>query len=80
MSPRDALLARVHAPDTEVPTDRAADATVHHLDELLLHLHLCILGEQRVIDADLAKLVLDDRNSLAVRRLHREESCVRARM
>merc|ERR1719375_1803975 len=45
----------------------AADAAVHHLDELLLGLHLRVLLEQLVVNADLAELVLDDRELLAVR-------------
>mmetsp|Transcript_19262 Transcript_19262/g.44278 ORF Transcript_19262/g.44278 Transcript_19262/m.44278 type:complete len:439 (-) Transcript_19262:38-1354(-) len=52
----------------EILPHRAADATVHHLEDLLLGLHLGVLGEQRVVDADLAELVLDHRDLLPVRR------------
>ena len=33
----------------------AADASIHHLDDLLICLHLGVLLEQRVINADFAK-------------------------
>ena len=52
--------------DHEVLPDSAAEAAVHHLNDLLFSLHTCILGDQRVIDADLSKLVLDDGELLAV--------------
>ena len=65
-------LARRHAlrelveDDDEVLAHGAADASVHHLDDLLVGLHLGVLLQQRVVDANLAKLVLDHRNLLAV--------------
>ena len=51
----------------EVLADGAADAPVHHLDDLLIGLHLSVLGEKCVIDAHLTKLVLDDGELLSVR-------------
>ena len=44
----------------------AADAAVHHFDNLLLDLHLRVLGHERVVNADVTKLVFDDRDLLAV--------------
>ena len=52
--------------DDEVLAHRTADAPVHHLDDLLLGLELGVLLQQGIIDADLAELVLDDRQLLAV--------------
>eukprot|EP00955_Chlamydomonas_euryale_P118613 366551-Chlamydomonas_euryale.AAC.36 len=52
----------------EVLANRAADAAVHHLNDLLLTLHLCVLCQQRVVDADIPKLILDHCKPLAVRR------------
>mmetsp|Transcript_62323 Transcript_62323/g.165422 ORF Transcript_62323/g.165422 Transcript_62323/m.165422 type:complete len:343 (+) Transcript_62323:523-1551(+) len=52
----------------QVLTDGAADAAVHHLDDLLVGLHLGVLLQQLVIDANLAEFILDDGNLLAVRR------------
>ena len=57
--------------DDEVLPDGAADAAVHHLDDLLFRLLTRVPGDQRVVDADLAKLVLDDGQLLAV--LRREQ-------
>jgi hypothetical protein len=46
--------------------DGAADAAVHHLDDLLVGLDLGVLGEEGVVDPHLSELVLDDRQLLAV--------------
>lgn len=40
----------------EVPTDGAADAAVHDFDDLLVD----VFGENFLVDADIAKLILDD--------------------
>jgi len=50
----------------QVLPDGATDAAVHHLNELLLGLNRRILLEQFVIDADVAKLVLDRSRSNSV--------------
>jgi hypothetical protein len=49
----------------EVSPHRAADATVHHLDDLLVRL----FREDALVDADVAKLVLDDREPQPVVRV-----------
>ena len=46
------LLERLH----EVSTDGAADAAVHDLDDLLVD----VLGQNFLVDADVAKLIFDD--------------------
>jgi hypothetical protein len=48
--------------DHQVATDSAADAAVHHLDDLLVRL----LGENALVDAHLAELILDDGESQSV--------------
>mmetsp|Transcript_2132 Transcript_2132/g.6575 ORF Transcript_2132/g.6575 Transcript_2132/m.6575 type:complete len:291 (-) Transcript_2132:97-969(-) len=71
----DAVQAQLARPDSrgellehgdQVRTDRAADAAVHHLDDLLIRLHLRVLLKQHVIDANIAELILDDGDLLAV--------------
>mmetsp|Transcript_24244 Transcript_24244/g.79829 ORF Transcript_24244/g.79829 Transcript_24244/m.79829 type:complete len:290 (-) Transcript_24244:91-960(-) len=52
--------------DDQVLPDGAADAAVHHLDDLLVRLHLRVLLKQHVIDANVAELILDDGDLLAV--------------
>ena len=49
--------------DDEVLAHRAADAPVHHLDDLLRLVLLHVLLEQRVVDADLAEFILNDGHS-----------------
>ena len=51
----------------QVLPDGAADAPVHHLEELLILLNLGVTCEQRVVDAHVAELVLDDGDLLPVR-------------
>ena len=50
----------------QVLPDGAAYAAVHHLDDLLVGLHPRVLREQRVVDANVAELVLDDGDLLAM--------------
>ena len=53
---RGLALGELLEDDDQVLADGAADAAVHHLDNLLVGLHLGVLCEERVVDADLAKL------------------------
>mmetsp|Transcript_67804 Transcript_67804/g.189269 ORF Transcript_67804/g.189269 Transcript_67804/m.189269 type:complete len:318 (+) Transcript_67804:588-1541(+) len=46
----------------------AADAAVHHLNDFLVSLHLGVLFDELIVDADLAELILDDCDLLPVRR------------
>ena len=69
--PRLDALAKLAEHDDQVLPHGAADAPVHHLDNLLVGLHLGVLCQQRIINANLAEFVLDDRNLFAVRRLHK---------
>ncbi len=50
----------------EILTHGTADAAVHHLDELLLGLHLGVLLEEIIIDTNLTELVLNDGQLLTV--------------
>mmetsp|Transcript_73987 Transcript_73987/g.211274 ORF Transcript_73987/g.211274 Transcript_73987/m.211274 type:complete len:268 (-) Transcript_73987:13-816(-) len=50
----------------EVIAHGAADAAVQHLDHLLLGVLFHVLAQQRVVDANLAKLVLDARDAPAM--------------
>ena len=52
--------------DDQVLAHCAADASVHHLDDLLVGLHLCVLREEAIIYAHIAKFVLDYGNLLAM--------------
>jgi hypothetical protein len=52
----------------KILTNSAADAPVHHLDNLLLSLHFRVLGQQRIINAHRAELVLNNSQLLPMRR------------